>query len=170
LGYFGRLVCYNRYMATKYTKEVLSEAVENSASVAGVLRYLNLRQAGGTQHHISKKIKEYGIDTSHFTGQAHNKGRPARNKLTPEQILVVRPEGSRREDAFRLRRALQESGVAPQCKCGITDEWAGKFIQLEVNHKDGNCLNNALENLEFICPNCHSQESHTNKPHKYRSR
>lgn len=29
-------------------------------------------------------------------------------------------------------------------------------IPLELHHIDGNCLNNQEENLELLCPNCHS--------------
>ena len=50
-----------------YTRELLAEAVANSTSVNGVVRYLGLRQAGGTHTHISRRLKHYGIDTSHFT-------------------------------------------------------------------------------------------------------
>lgn len=32
-------------------------------------------------------------------------------------------------------------------------------IPLEINHKDGNFMNNKEENLELICPNCHSLTS-----------
>jgi Zn finger protein HypA/HybF involved in hydrogenase expression len=28
---------------------------------------------------------------------------------------------------------------------------------LQVHHKDGDHFNNELENLQLICPNCHSQ-------------
>jgi hypothetical protein len=41
----------------KYTRELLTEAVENSVSVAGVLRYLGIPIAGGTHAHISRKLK-----------------------------------------------------------------------------------------------------------------
>lgn len=42
-------------------------------------------------------------------------------------------------------------------KCG----WSEKNIfsnktPLEINHKDGNSDNNKIENVELLCPNCHS--------------
>ena len=40
--------------------------------------------------------------------------------------------------------------------CGIY-EWNNKQIILELEHKDGNSGNNHRDNLEMICPNCHSQ-------------
>jgi Zn finger protein HypA/HybF involved in hydrogenase expression len=40
-------------------------------------------------------------------------------------------------------------------KCGL-DEWLGYKFVLELEHKDGNNKNNNRDNLEMICPNCHS--------------
>ena len=154
---------------SKYTKEVLEEAAQNSESIAGVLRYLNLRQAGGTQSHIAKKLKSFDIDTSHFTGKGHNKGKVSPNRKTPETAFVVLPEGSHKAKTHMLRRVLIEDGVEEICNhCGLGKIWNGKPITLEINHIDGNWLNNLKENLEFVCPNCHSQDTHTNMPHKYR--
>jgi hypothetical protein len=33
----------------------------------------------------------------------------------------------------------------------------GKDTPIELDHIDGNCANNAKENLRLICPNCHAQ-------------
>ena len=41
-------------------------------------------------------------------------------------------------------------------KCGIK-KWNGELITFELEHKDGNNQNNSRENLELLCPNCHSQ-------------
>jgi hypothetical protein len=42
------------------------------------------------------------------------------------------------------------------CKsCGL-QEWKGFKIPIEVNHIDGNNTNHSKENLECLCPNCHS--------------
>lgn len=157
--------------ATKYTKELLTEAVANSVSFAGVLRYLGLKQTGGTHYHMANRIRKFEIDHSHFTGQGHNVGKASPKRLTSAQILMVLPDGSNRVKATLLRRALLELGVEEECnRCGQGKIWKGKAIQLEINHIDGNWLNCLVENVEFICPNCHSQESHSNKPHKYRDK
>jgi len=142
----------------KYTKEILTDAVANSTSFAGVLRFLNLKQAGGTQAHIKRKIRTFGIDTSHFTGQAHQRGCPAYNKLPWQHFLVQKTDGGRTK-AEILRRALIESGVKYQCKkCGNVGEWLGKELTLEVDHINGDFTDNRRKNLRFLCPNCHSQE------------
>lgn len=42
-------------------------------------------------------------------------------------------------------------------KCGWNEKnpYSGK-IPIELEHKDGNSENNSLDNLELLCPNCHS--------------
>lgn len=47
-----------------------------------------------------------------------------------------------------------------ECKCekcgwGEINEFNGK-VPLQIHHIDGNCTNNKEENLQLLCPNCHS--------------
>lgn len=149
---------------TRYTKDLLEPLVRDSVSVAAVLRKLGKRQTGGVATHLSKVIKKFDLDTSHFLGQAANcgdnhKGGP--KKKTWREVLVVRAS-DRREVAFRLRRALVESGREYECEsCGIKD-WGGQTLTLQIDHKNGNFLDNRPKNVRFICPNCHSQtENHS---------
>lgn len=44
--------------------------------------------------------------------------------------------------------------------CGIGSEWNGKPLTLQMDHIDGNSDNNSLDNLQILCPNCHTQ-THT---------
>lgn len=145
---------------TTYTKKLLQDAASQSVSVAGVLRLLGIKQAGGSQSHVKRMLDKYEIDCSHFTGQAHNKGRVDLKRLTSEQILVLSPEGSPKEKTYKLRRALLEVGVEMACvMCGLGVEWNGKPIVLEIDHVNENWLDNRIENLQFLCPNCHSQKT-----------
>ena len=54
----------------------------------------------------------------------------------------------------RRRRVFEEQNYCCN-NCGIS-EWFSKPIALELEHKDGNNQNNERNNLEGLCPNCHS--------------
>ncbi len=100
---------------------------------------------------VRDRIREYGISTSHF------KRRQSSTKPSASSILVFRGSG-RRVPAFRLRKALIESGIPYSCVgCGCQPFWNGKKLILQVDHKDGNWKDDRIENLRFLCPNCHSQ-------------
>ncbi|MHA7126603.1 HNH endonuclease signature motif containing protein [Janibacter indicus] len=141
-------------MGRKYTKELLEEAAANSTSVAGILRYLGLRQAGGTQAHIGRMLKKLEVDTSHFT---QRRLPPTRPPLTAAQILVRKPRDANRTKPEQLRRALNEIGRPYVCEmCGCDGNWQGHAISLHVDHIDGDMTNNVPENVRYLCPNCHS--------------
>lgn len=113
--------------------------------------------AGGSHYHLSKRIRRLGISTDHFTGQAHNKGQISSARKSAEEVLIQLAEGSPRPRTPLLKRALLESKVEEKCAiCGLT-EWLGTPITLDIDHVDGDWLNNLLTNLRFLCPNCHRQ-------------
>lgn len=144
---------------SKVSDEALAEAVRNCTAVMGVLRYLGLREAGGTHSHYKRRIQRLGLDTSHFLAKASSKGRISTRRRLADEILVLRTDGTRGRSE-QLVRALKDKGVEHKCaKCGQPPEWLGKPLTLDVDHRNENWLDDRLENLRFLCPNCHSQFS-----------
>ena len=144
----------------KYTPEMLADAAKRSTTMAGVLRLLGIRPSGGAHAHIRRRLNGFGIDTTHFTGQGHTRGQPSSNRLTPYEILVLRPAHVRRAPGSQLTRALVTIGVPLRCAaCGVGPEWNERPLVLHVDHINGDYCDCRPENLRFLCPNCHSQTS-----------
>tara|TARA_R110000764_G_scaffold233780_1_gene327248 strand:+ start:1038 stop:1529 length:492 start_codon:yes stop_codon:yes gene_type:complete len=135
--------------------------VKESFSIAQVLTKCKLATQGSNYRSFKQRVKSLSLDTSHFTGQSYLKGK--RNKHVPELSI---------EDAFvkggslgssTLSKKIQKYSLKPyECsnmKCNIHDKWLGERISLHLDHIDGDNTNNELDNLRFLCPNCHSQTS-----------
>ena len=142
-----------------YTEEKLRKAVKNNISIAGVMKELGYKcLSGGTFSWLSQKIKHLGLDTSHFLGKGANCGKNHKGgkKKTPQETFVI--SLFNREKASTLRRCMIEVGVIYECcACKGKDQWLNGKLVLEIDHINSNPLDNRLENLRFLCPNCHSQ-------------
>lgn len=148
-----------------YTKEWLEQLCAESFSLAEVLRKTG-RKGGGSQQTLKKKIQEFNIDTSHFTGQFWNKGK---TKETDERIAAY----AKNLEKYSLDQIfIKDSSVTQKvlrgyverykvleykCQnCGCDGHWQNGIIALEIDHINGDNKDNRLENLRYLCPNCHA--------------
>lgn len=140
----------------KYSDESFTEAVRVSTSVRQVLMVLGLRGAGGNYALAKKRISELGLDSSHFTGMGHLKGKKHTwaKKIPLSEILV---ENSSYTCSNKLRiRLLNEGGWKAECTSCHRTTWLDKPIPLELDHVNGISNDNRKENLRMLCPNCHA--------------
>ena len=129
-----------------FTLAQIQEFVEQSRSFRQLAQFLGYSPDGGSSiATVRKMTEELQLDTSHFTGMAWNK-----NNFDYERFQ----DGKAMKPDHALRALTQLRGHnCERCKLA---EWQGVIIPLEVHHKDGDHLNNELENLELLCPNCHA--------------
>jgi hypothetical protein len=96
-----------------------------------------------------------GIDFSHFKGQAANKGKAFVGQRQDIQLYLSNqlPIQSHTLKLMLIRDGLKEH----RCEVCRRTEWNGKPIPIQLHHCDGNNCNNALNNLQILCANCHAQ-------------
>ena len=144
----------------QYTKEWLQELCQDSYSYAEVLRKAGRKQGGGTQATLRKKIEEFGIDISHFTGQRWQDSpnqidnHENREKYSLEEVFIKNSPVTQKV----LRGYVERHNVIPyKCQnCGCDGHWQNGIIALEIDHIDGDNTNNEISNLRYLCPNCHA--------------
>lgn len=154
-------------MKHRYSDELLTSIVADSYSIAEILRKLNIVPAGGNYSTVRIKIKKLNLDTTHFTGMLWSKGRTksdhlslrnkSANSVIPlDQVLIK----DRHTSSNGLKKRLIEEGIKSHiCEMCFATEWLGKKIPLELHHADGDSTNNELDNIQLLCPNCHSTTS-----------
>ncbi len=78
-----------------------------------------------------------------------------RPRAIPIDTILV---SGRRRNRNHVKIRLVQAGLKElRCeRCGLT-EWRGCPLSLELHHVNGDGLDNRLENLLLLCPNCHSQ-------------
>jgi hypothetical protein len=140
----------------KTTDEEFISAIKNSQSISQALLTLNLEAKGGNYKVFHKRAKNLNCDLSHFTGQGHLKNKTHNwAKETPIEEAFVSGGGL---STSNLKKKILKYNLKPyHCdKCSIS-LWLDKPLSLHLDHINGCNTDNRLENLRFLCPNCHSQ-------------
>lgn len=100
---------------------------------------------------LKRWLKDFGIT---YKGNQQRKGIPH----TEQRVSVYAYLGTNKsiESKTLKKKLIQEGLKERKCECCGNALWMGVSIPLELHHKDGNHYNNALDNLEILCSNCHS--------------
>lgn len=140
------------------TDEQFVNLLKTSTNISEVLFKLGYSVKGNSWafSKIRQRMTDLNVDNNIFKGKS-------------PLIQTVKERQIDKKDLFRenckharsiLRRTILKEGLIPyKCEiCGVT-EWNDKTLSLELDHINGINNDNRLENLRFLCPNCHSQTS-----------
>ena len=148
----------------KWDEKDLIQAVKMSGSIRQVLLQLHLKEAGGNYVTIKQEIAQLKLQTTHWHGQAWNKG-----KKVPKKTLYPLKDILKRDSSFQSfklkKRLFNEKIKKPQCEiCGWAQKSSDGRIPVELDHINGDRRDNRINNLRILCPNCHSlQTTHRGK-------
>ena len=106
-------------------------------------------------HSISDCMTHFGFTRATFHAAVQRGAVVTRPHGMPLEALLVK--GLRR-GRFNVKKRLIDAGLLQNgCEqCGLV-EWRGKPLSLCLHHVSGDGHDNRLENLQLLCPNCHSQ-------------
>jgi Zn finger protein HypA/HybF involved in hydrogenase expression len=149
-------------MKCRYSKEELEKAIIGSRCIKDVLVKLGLKINNRGYRIIHYYAKCHNLELPRLTGKESTRKAILACKIPSEQYFAKNTFHS--GSAIR-KRLFKEYKIKEECAiCGIQAEWNGKFLRLQVDHIDGDHLNNLISNLRLLCPNCHSQtETFSNK-------
>lgn len=137
-------------------KELSSEEfetlVKTSNTISEICEKLNYTKTGYNFKRIKQRMFDDGLNM--FPTDYWKCGNGRRTPI--ENVLI---ENSNYNNNYRLKiRLLKEKNLDYKCDvCGNIGEWLGKPLSLQLDHKNGINNDNRLENLRFLCGNCHSQ-------------
>jgi len=146
---------------TKLNKNELQQLLDNSNSLVEVIKFFNLDPFNGNHKTLNQRIKEEGLSLAKLeqnrkvAQELHLKNLRTKRTFTDELIFCVNSAYSRRN----LKQKLIKQTLLPYiCStCGCEPVWNNKPLSLQLDHINGVNNDNRLENLRFLCPNCHAQ-------------
>jgi DNA-binding CsgD family transcriptional regulator len=106
-------------------------------------------------HSITECQLRFGFARKTFVDAVKRGAVVSRSHGAPLETYLI---ADRPQSRGNLKRRLLREGLkAARCEaCGIT-AWQGRPLSLALHHINGDGRDNRLENLQLLCPNCHSQ-------------
>jgi len=108
---------------------------------------------------VKKELKRRNIDIPSF--EYFQKYNNFKRKRGVDELFIYDTDTHR---GYLKKRIIEDDLIDYKCKnCGISGEWNGKKLILQLEHINGDACDNRLDNLCFLCPNCHSQTDSYNR-------
>lgn len=144
----------------------LQYIITKCSSISNVLEFMNILPTRlNARSALVDRINEDSLDCSCFSGNL--KKRQEISIISDEDLFV---ENSKYTGTVARERIKKNNLIEYKCAiCGNEGFHFGKKLTLQLDHINGFNRDHRLENLRFLCPNCHTQQPTSygsNKPKK----
>ncbi|MCF7866763.1 hypothetical protein K9L67_05975 [Candidatus Woesearchaeota archaeon] len=149
---------------SKLTNKEIIFFLENSLSFREVLQKIGYDTNGSGGYSTVKRecqLRNITIPKYHYYGD----GIGSKKRLSDEDVFCENSTYSRQHIKERI---IKNNLIEYKCsECGNNGNWNNKNLSLQLEHKNGINNDNRIENISFLCPNCHSQtETYASKSRK----
>lgn len=141
----------------KIPEEEFIKKVKESNCMSNFQRSIGMSPRGGNFYTVKERIKDLNLSTDHWASRI--KASILSRSISRDEFLKTwltknNPKNNGNIKKYLLKFNLKDY-ICEKCGCGPV--WDDMPLTLQLDHVNGDRNDNTLNNLRFLCPNCHSQ-------------
>ena len=136
-------------------KDKLQEILDTSSTLAEVMIKIGLSLHANNYKELNNRVSQDSLSLETLKDNRKGKSFGGNAPIELENLLIENSTYNRKHLKARL---IKENLLEYKCSaCNNIGKWNNQELVLQLDHINGINCDNRIENLRFLCPNCHTQ-------------